>query len=106
SELCEGNDLHTGQGMMLAGTRGSVGRAVGIVAYVVALAFPPGAGAQTNGALARRVRIPKAAQRPGDPRAGYLALTSREWVGCGAPAVYYDLLMALLPERWEPKFET
>jgi mono/diheme cytochrome c family protein len=50
--------------------------------------------------------IPFVAQRPGDPDAGYKALISNGWVGCGFPARYYDLALKVIPDRWLPKIAT
>lgn len=71
---------------------------------VVWLAPQPGnPAALAEASLERPESIPYAPQRPGSAADGYRALISNGWVGCGVPALYYDLVMKILPERWQPK---
>jgi len=92
--------------MRLDRSRRAVLLGIAALLCAVPVVSPTGAAAQSNGVLNGPTPIPATPQRPGDPAAGYRALTSREWVGCGVPAAYYDLAMAILPERWRPKFAT
>ena len=46
--------------------------------------------------------VPFAEQRRGDPATGYSDLISKGWVGCGIPALYYDIARALLPNALWP----
>lgn len=59
-----------------------------------------------NGGPASCQQVPERPQRDGDPEAGYRALVSKGWVGCGIPSAYYNLALALLPKSLEPKIET
>jgi hypothetical protein len=84
-------------------------RAVVLAIVLLGLAlfgWRPAGATPPTGSLDRPTPIPFTAQRPGNPADGYRALTSREWVGCGVPALYYDLLKAALPDRWLPKIAT
>jgi len=47
--------------------------------------------------------IPAHRQRSGDPEAGYAALISGAWVGCGLPALPYDWFSWLVPARYWPE---
>jgi mono/diheme cytochrome c family protein len=75
--------------------------AAAVFAFAVApfsvSAQPPGAAIPEH--------VPHSTQRPGDPAAGYQALVSKGWVGCGVPALYYDLAMAVLPDSFIPKID-
>lgn len=64
--------------------------------------LPPGPSASPQPDTAAALpgdRIPAEPQRPGDPAAGYRALVTENYIGCGVPYSIYERIFGSWPER-------